>query len=159
MLFQFFAILGFGAIAFQDIKERMVYWFLFPMVALFLGFAFWQQSNPELFLVFSLTNLFFVSTILLISFLYTKYVTRKPYLNHSLGLGDLLFFYALAFGFPTLTFIVLFVSALIFSLVLHTVFGTSQEKSSVPLAGYMSLFLMVLFLLSHIHPHIQLYLF
>lgn len=159
MLFQVVALFGFGLIAFQDVKERMVYWVLFPMVGLFLGLAHWQKSTPKAFMMFSLVNVFFVTMLLLISWLYTKYIKGAKYLNQSLGLGDLLFFYAIAFGFPTMTFIVLFVSALVFSLALHIALGISKRQATVPLAGYMSLFLMVTVLLSNFSEQFQLYLF
>ena len=159
MLFQVFALFGFGLIAFQDVRERMVFWVLFPLVGLFLGLAHWYRSTPEVFMVFSLANLFFVTIILLVLWLYTKYIARKGYVNHSLGLGDILFFYALALGFPTLTFVVLFIAALIFSLALHLALGISKEQTTVPLAGYMSLFLMAAFLLSNFSDRYPLYLY
>ncbi|MEX0360914.1 MAG: hypothetical protein AB3N10_07985, partial [Allomuricauda sp.] len=52
-----------------------------------------------------------------------------------------LFFYAFALGFPTLTFIILFVSAIGFSLIAFTVFRIFRKTDSVPLAGLMALYL------------------
>ena len=159
MAFQIIALLGFGLIAFQDVRERMVYWVLFPLVGLFLGLAHWQRSTPEVFMMFSLANAFFVTMLLFISWLYTKYIKGSTYLNHSFGLGDLLFFYAIAFGFPTMTFMVLFVFALVFSLALHIALGIAKKQNSVPLAGYMSLFFMAMVLLSYVDEPYELYLY
>ena len=54
-------ILTFGAILYQDIKERQVYWFLFPIVALSVGLLFFYETLSELFLVSILINLVFLA--------------------------------------------------------------------------------------------------
>ncbi|MEO0570796.1 MAG: hypothetical protein AAF039_03755 [Bacteroidota bacterium] len=149
MLFQVAALFGFGLIAIQDLKERMVHWVLFPLVALFLGMLHWQQSTPDIFALVTLTNIFFVTFLIFTSWLYVRYIKKIKYVNHSLGLGDILFFYALAFGFPTSIFLVLFISALLFSLAIHLVLGLFKKQTTIPLAGYMSLFLIVILLLSN----------
>ena len=147
MVFQLFAILGFTIIAVQDIKKRMVQWMLFPLVGVFLALAHCQNSTPETFLIFSLSNVFLVSAILFILWLYTRFITGKRFLNSSFGLGDLLFFYAFALGFPTITFVVLLAFSLCFSLLAHVVLRFFSNKETVPLAGYMSLFLITIFML------------
>ena len=157
MVFQVLAFFGFGVIVFQDVTERMVYWVVFPMVGLFLGLAHWQHTTQEVFTIFTLVNIFFVTHLLFVSWLYTKYIKGMKYLGQSIGLGDLLFFYAIAFGFPTTTFILLFIAALLFSLILHTAIGVVKKQHTVPLAGYMSLFMMAAILLSHVNNAYPLY--
>jgi len=70
------------------------------------------------------------------------------FLNVSFGLGDLLFFYALAFGFPTVTFLVLFVLSILFSLFVFALLKTKKGTETVPLAGLMGLFLTGVLLVS-----------
>lgn len=90
-------------------------------------------------------NIFMVSSILGILFLYTKFIRGMEFLNVSFGLGDVLFFYAFAMGFPTITFLILFVCSIIFSLTITFFRGKEYNVNGVPLAGLMSLFLIVIF--------------
>lgn len=141
VLLKILALAVCGTIAYQDLKDRMVIWVAFPMMALILTSIHLASSGWELVLWFSATNLLLVSGILLLLFLYTEFVSKKKFLNTSLGLGDILFFYAFSLGFPTLTFVILFVGALLFSLFLFLLLKSVQNMETVPLAGFMSLFL------------------
>ncbi len=141
VLLKILAVAICGAIAYQDIKDRMVIWIAFPMMALVLTLIHAASSGWEQVFWFSITNLLLVSGVLLLLFLYTRFFSKKKFLNTSLGLGDILFFYAFSFGFPTLTFVILFVGSLLFSLFLFLSLKSVQHMETVPLAGYMSLFL------------------
>lgn len=79
--------------------------------------------------------------MILILYLYTKKIAKKKFLNYSFGLGDILFFYAIAIGFPTITFIVIYSFSIIFSLFTFLIFKKSSNFKTVPLAGLMSFFL------------------
>ena len=138
-------IIAFVLVFLQDYKERQVYWFLFPIIDVLGGILFYQNTLPELFLISIQMNLLFLIVLMLIIYLYAKFKLKTQFLN-TIGLGDLLLFLAISISFSSLSFIVLFISALIFSLVLHFVLNTSKKMVSVPLAGYMSLF----FLMSYI---------
>lgn len=140
LIFKMILLIILGVIVYEDITSRMVHWILFPLATFFLGYSFFEQSNPIFFLTTVGMNILLVSGIMLILFLYAKLIMKKPFLNTSFGLGDLLFFYAISVAFPTVTFIVLFVFALIFSLCLHLVRKRKDIEPSVPLAGYMALF-------------------
>jgi len=148
ILIKFLVILVCALIAFQDFKERAVSWVLFPIIGLLLAFLFLNVTSFEQYSLFVMTNVLLVSGILLILFLYTKHIARMKFLNVSFGLGDLLFFYAFALGFPTLTFIVLFVGAILFSLVFFLFSKKERKKGTIPLAGLMGFFLMVVVLAS-----------
>lgn len=126
-----------GLIFYQDIKERQVYWFLFPLVAICVGVLFFFKTLSELFIMAIALNILFVAILLLAVLLYTKIKLKS---NKAIGLGDVLFFLASAFAFSTISFIVIFIGSLIFSLVLHNALTKSQNSITVPLAGYMSLF-------------------
>lgn len=135
-------------IAFQDFKERMVSWILFPVVGLLLGFLYIWNTSFEQFYPFVFTNMLLISGIVLFLFLYTKYIARMEFLNVSFGLGDLLFFYAFALGFPTMTFLILFVGSILFSLAVFLITKGKQENETIPLAGLMGFFLIVVLIAS-----------
>mgnify|MGYP006910662882 CR=1 FL=1 len=137
-----------SAIAYQDLKEREVVWILFPVLALLLSALHIFNTQWHQFLLFSLTNILLVSGVLLLLFLYTKHLTRKKFINTSFGLGDLLLFYAFSLGFPTVTFVLLFVGAILFSLMVFVLFKTRYNPNTVPLAGLMGIFIITVFIVS-----------
>lgn len=134
-----------GLILFQDVKERKVYWLLFPLTAICFGLLHLHQVLHEVFLLTVIYNLVFVLLISLFTFGYIKLKLRKN-LTDSFGLGDFLFFLATAFSFATFSFISIFVLSLIFSLSLHLILKKITHDSTVPLAGYMSLFFILTYI-------------
>lgn len=136
----------------------MVNWILFPLVGFLLATAYLKQSVMIVFLLNALSNVILVTLIILILWTFTKFLTRKPFLNHSMGLGDVLFMYALALGFPTLTFIILLSCSIIFSLLLHVYIQKAKTNTTIPLAGFMSLFLIAILLWSVFSKQNHLYL-
>ncbi|MEO1010893.1 MAG: hypothetical protein AAFX53_06270 [Bacteroidota bacterium] len=131
-----------GIIAFQDFRERAVQWVWFPILGLVLSLIYIEHTSLEQYLVFATTNILLVSLIIGFLFLYTKYIAKARFLNVSFGLGDLLFFYAFALGFPSMTFVLLFTAALFFSFLAFLASRTLDHRETVPLAGLMGLFLL-----------------
>ncbi|GAB1856181.1 general secretion pathway protein [Flavobacteriaceae bacterium MHTCC 0001] len=140
-------ILGFVflIIFIQDYKDRKVTWALFPTVAICAAILFSTNSIVELFYISVIYNLLFVSILLGVIFIYAK-LKLKTHINTVIGIGDVLLFLGLCFTFSTVSFIFIFVCSLIFSLILHLSLTKKQNHSTVPLAGYMSLFFGVVFL-------------
>ena len=132
-------IVLFALIFIQDYKERQVYWFLFPLVALCSGFLFYTSTLPELFLVSIALNSSFIIILLLVVVLYAKLVLKLK-VSETFGLGDALLFMGLVFSFSTVSFLTIFVFALFFSLVIHVMLKKYSKLKTVPLAGYLSLF-------------------
>ncbi|WP_281232422.1 general secretion pathway protein [Flavobacterium gelatinilyticum] len=136
-------VIVFAIVLYQDFKSRLVYWFLYPIIGIL---AFWIQLKMVPFSI-ALTNigfnLLFVTLILGISFIYIK--LRKLQFSNTIGIGDVLFFVFIAASFSIVSFLVLFVFSLLFSLILHLILSNKKEQSSVPLAGYMSLFFGVVY--------------
>ena len=126
----------------------MVTWLLFPIVGVLLGVLYICNASFDQFYPFVFTNMLLISGIVLILFLYTRYVAKMQFLNVSFGLGDLLFFYAFALGFPTITFLILFVGSILFSLVVFLLSKGKQENETIPLAGLMGFFLIVVVCIS-----------
>jgi len=130
---------------FQDIKERQVYWFLFPVIAICTGILLYNNLLTEVFFMTLLINISFVLILLGVVYLYSKF-KLKTGLSQTFGLGDGLLFFALAFTFSSISFITLFVFGLIFSLAIHLVLKRKSKYKTVPLAGYISLFFVICYM-------------
>lgn len=130
-------------VLYQDFKSRLVYWFLYPVVGIL---AFGIQVDVLGLSVALLNfgfNLLFVALILGVSFIYVRF--RSLDFKNTIGIGDVLFFVFIASSFSIISFLVLFVFSLVFSLTLHLFLNHKKEESTVPLAGYMSLFFSVVY--------------
>jgi len=139
-------------ISFQDIKSREVYGFLFPLAGLCMTTLFY---NATLIPIYSLNigvNIGIILFILGIVYAYTTLKLKLNFWKEAFGLGDALFFIAFAIGFPIVSFLVLFVVALLFSLSLGVFFRLKTTIYTVPLAGYMSVFLSIVFVVSWLYP-------
>lgn len=139
-------IVIFGIILWQDCKERLVYWFLYPLVGI-LGFSIQLfYTDIYLALINSFINLCFILTVLLILWVYTKLIMKQDLVNKGIGIGDLLFFVFLSFCFSIISFFIFFVCSLLFSLLLYFMLKRKKpELESIPLAGLMSLFFAVVY--------------
>ena len=139
-------LIVFALVLYQDFKSRLVYWFLYPIIGI-LAFAIQLHNLP---LSIALTNLggnlIFVVLILAVSMIYARF--RKLNFKNTIGIGDILFFLFIAGTFSIVSFLILFVFSLLFSLILHLVLNNKKEQSTVPLAGYMSLFFGVVYAIS-----------
>lgn len=147
-MLQLFSLFSYGIIAYQDVRDREVTWIWFPLLGISLGLVHGLQVGFFVFAYAAITNLMLTSSILLMLWAVVRYILKKPFLNVSFGLGDLLFLYAMALGFPTMTYVYLLVASLIFSLVAFIPMKLFLKVSTVPMAGLMGLFLMAITLLS-----------
>ena len=137
--------LSFLSVFIQDIKERQVYWILFPITGLLCAILFYYNTLPELFYSSIILNFIFTFLLVYIIHLYAR-VKLKTTILKTIGLGDLFLFLALSLSFSTISFIIIFISSLIFSLVLHAATSKNKKIITVPLAGYMSLFFLITYL-------------
>ncbi len=150
-------IFVFLVVLYQDFKNRLVYWFLYPTIGI-LAFIIQLNNLPIEIALYNLGfNLLFVGIILSISLVYLRF--RNLNFKSTIGLGDVLFFVFITTTFSIVSFIVLFVFSLVFSLILHLVLNYKKEKSTVPLAGYMSLFFGGIYLVSFYYSSTFLYAF
>lgn len=133
-------ILIFLIIFFQDTKQRLVYWFLYPLVGIAALIIQANSNNYYISLTHSGINLAIITIMLSTGLLYAKFKMKKKFVNESMGIGDILLFGSLCFAFASVTFVILLIFSLIFSLLLHVYFVQKSEDKTVPLAGYMSLF-------------------
>ena len=132
-----------GIITYQDLKTRWVYAFLFPVLTIMLGVLHYFQVQPIHFAYAMGMNIGFVLLLLSVLYVYSQIKIKKPFFKEVFGLGDALYFIALAAAFPTITFIVLFVFSILFSALSWLFLNKNFKHETIPLAGYMSLFLML----------------
>ena len=158
LFLKFLLLLTLGYITYQDFKEQKVYTVLLIAAIVFIGFLHYKHSIFTQFLMTSFFNVLIIGSILLIIWLYAKFKLQQP-LQNIFGLGDLLFFLAIAVGFPTIPFIVLFSFSLFFSLILFLMIKRKFQWNVVPLAGLQALFFSLIFLLNWIFNRINLYQF
>ncbi len=94
-----------------------------------------------------LFNLIFLMVNFLSLKVYTKIVKKKTeeglYFG-GLGLGDVLFFVAISPLFNLMNYMLFFVSGILFSMLLHLVNKLISQNKYVPLAGYLSLYLIII---------------
>jgi hypothetical protein len=132
----------------QDIKDRLVYWFLYPLVG---GVAFSLKVINTGFmetLITTAVNLGVILLLLFVAYLYAVLIMKWGFINESIGMGDILLFVFLPFTFTSITFVVLLVFSLFFYLVLHMVLSRNKIDKTVPLAGYISLFFAMVYIAS-----------
>jgi hypothetical protein len=137
---KFLLLSVFFLILYQDCKDRKVFWFLYPIIGILVFLLHINFVPIYSALINTSINLLFVTTLLLVCYLYAAVKLKKPLLKEVFGLGDVLFFIFISFSFSIVSFFVLFVFSLVLSLLLHFVLKHKQIEKTVPLAGYMSLF-------------------
>ncbi len=151
-------IVNLGYIICQDLRSREVYWFLLPSLALLLGVLHYFNAYNIHFLTSTMINVGVVIIILALLYIYTFLLIKKPFFKEVFGIADALYFLALAVAFPTATFIIIFVFSLIFSLLTWLILKQKSSYNSIPLAGYMSVFLLLIFIANWCTNTINLYL-
>jgi len=135
-----------------------VYWFLLPSIILLLGIEHFYKALNINFITAILLNSGIIFSVLLLLYLYTILVIKKPFLKEVFGLADALFFLALAVAFPTATFLIIFVFSLFFSILTWLILKSRTTYNTVPLAGYMSIFLIFVLVGNWVSPSLNLYL-
>ena len=124
----------------QDIKERSVYWFLFPvLMLLFLGLRLVQGGAITELRQSTFINIgFLVFQFIIVSAYFS--VKNKGWINLTTGLlgwGDVLFLLTLCFYLSVLNFLFFYITSLVLVLMIWLVWqflvkGTGKQ---VPLAG------------------------
>lgn len=145
------------AIFFQDLRERKVYWFLFPVIAVSFGALHLFEVGIYQWAVHVLINLFFVALIIGLIAAYANLALKKPLLE-TFGPGDVLMLLALCFSFASGTFLILLSFSLLFSLALYILVQKGGAFDTVPLAGNMSVFYSIVLMASWTGAYDNLYL-
>lgn len=141
------AVLLLAIIFYQDVKSRSVHLVLFIslfMVGLFQQFLyvfnFYALLKIVLFLGVNIAGLF----------IYYSIKNKKIFnpIDNGIGLGDVVFFLAIAPFFEFRNYMLFFISGLIISIVLYGFSVLYKKKQqTIPLAGYLSFYLGIAFIL------------
>ncbi len=129
----------------QDVKHREID-MLYPILMAISGFYLNFQNNYLIELVYiTLLNLCFLGLYVVLGLLVVKHVLKLK-AKQAIGSGDILLFAAAAFCFPTVSFIVLFVFSMLFSLGLFFLTRHKSQHKTIPLAGFMCAFFGIAYL-------------
>lgn len=137
-----FAIATLG-ITYQDFKARAIH-VLFLVLLLCLGLFDAMIAGRSL--KQALYSLGFTTVVMGGMCLYVWFKTKRftnPLIAH-IGLGDVLFFVAVIPFFSLYSYMVFFISGLILSLALMLVLSKFIKANSIPLAGILSGYLLIL---------------
>lgn len=153
----FFYTLTLLIIFFQDLRARKVSLILFMIIAIIGNITYVNKSTSSNILFYNISlNIGFIAIIVLILYLYSIFFLKKN-MRDSIGLGDILFFLTLAISYPTVTFLTLFSSSLIFSLILFLFLKPYLKNKTVPLAGLQALFLGIILIINKSFSIVNLY--
>ena len=138
-------------IAYQDIKQRKVLLLvLLGLISLVTFKAILLAAYLEVALLECFINLVIISLMVLLLWIYFK-LLRKKQLTDVLGLGDILMFVVFAIAFSAVTFIIHLTLSFVFSLMFHLILKKHYKKeNTVPLAGFMSIYLIGLLLVESV---------
>ncbi|TVZ52272.1 type IV leader peptidase family protein [Dokdonia sp. Hel_I_53] len=158
------------AIFYQDIRDRAVYWFLFLTLAIQITYLHYQEVGFQNLIINTSFNLIFTGFILFFLLLFIYFKTGKFSYKDAIGLGDILMFIAISCTFATYSFAVLFVFGLIASLICHLIITRvarvtlSRKRNSkhiatmVPLAGYLAIYYLLVYIVYWLGYNANLYL-
>lgn len=161
-LFIVVALIGLlSVVVYQDFKSKEISWLLIPL--LFVGFltkAFLTIEFTELLTYFGI-NLTLVTINLLgvtmIISLKEKKLTNI--LNSHLGLGDVLFFLVITVVFSPINFVAFYLGSILTITLIYgaVILANKNKKTLVPLAGAMSLLLIIAMMVEQIIPLFNFY--
>ncbi|HYE53569.1 MAG TPA: hypothetical protein VD996_01955 [Chitinophagaceae bacterium] len=143
----------------QDVKDRAVTWFYFPVLAIMGIAAGLADSTPAPAL---LTNTLVNMGFLMLQFaLLTAYYSIRTgswqlIIGKKLGWGDVLFLAAASCYFSPMNFLLFYCFSLFFTLTIHLTLRLTVWKNTpatVPLAGLQSLFLVIFLVACKVLDH------
>lgn len=134
-------------ITYQDLKYRVLdlkYAFFLLLLSI------WYNSvHPILDYksILQITVFILVNIFCLIGYFSLKHRKFINPINSKIGLGDIVFFLVIGPLFYIKTYILFFITGLLFSLLLYGVIIRFREKQkTIPLAGYLSIYLIIILL-------------
>lgn len=145
----------------QDMKERAINWILIPLLFSAFTFKGLASLHSQQLLYFSLFNISFTILQLLLLTIYFSIKEGKliNIINTQLGVGDILFFFALSTAFSPINFILFHVTSLLFTLIIFLLvfLFNSNIDQNIPLAGGVAFSLIILHVSLKLFPKIDLY--
>ncbi len=145
IIYFFLTILLLGVFV-QDWKFRAIHWGFIPAISICLLALNIQEHSFGEILVFNIIgNQLFITLQLAVGWAYFK-IKKKTnlFIDEIIGKGDIYFIYATGLGFLFPEFLLYYTTALLFSLITHLSVQKFIINKSIPLAGYMGIW-MILF--------------
>jgi len=125
---------------YQDVKDRTIHLVWFGLILITTLSINYLSGNNW---IDSLFSMLFLIVNISVLFLYISFKNKKRIniFDKYLGLGDVLFFVTIIPMFSLRNFVLYFILGMIVSMILHLFFNRFQKHLTIPLAGYLSLFL------------------
>jgi len=134
-------------VCYEDFKYQAVTAWYFLVIASIGGYLFLDTTPVVVvYLCQIFVNVALVGMVLMVLYTYSWYKIKRPFFSEVFGIGDVLFFIFLAVSFPVISFLVIFSLATFFSLILSKVLPRLRKQKTVPLAGLMAVFVLVVYL-------------
>lgn len=131
---------------FQDWKLRRIHLILPILIFLLSFFLVPLTAVIQLKCITYNITFFLITFSILIAYMSFKNKQFSNPFTHYFGLGDLLFYMAIAPLFLLKNYILFFILSMIFAILLQTFLQKRMLHNSVPLAGFASLFLLLVIL-------------
>lgn len=156
---QLIIIITLLVIVYGDFKERLVWNISFVVFGIVGSLLFYLHTNATYFLISIVYDTLIVVFIIGVSYLMAKYVLKKKSLSEVLGLGDILFFFGFALSFPIVSFLNFFLFSILFTYALYILLKKIRviKVNTIPLAGSMALFLVVVYVIDIIGVYKNVY--
>jgi hypothetical protein len=132
-------------LVYQDFKDRLVDWYIFPILFM-SGITYDFQFSHQFNVIPLLIGIQFLGIQLLsiTAYFSLKHKRLTGIIDTQIGLGDILCWFSLLPYFSVVNFIVFYISSLLLSILIYTLFLT---KETIPLAGIQSLFFLIIFMI------------
>ena len=133
-------------VIFQDLKQRAIHVSL-PVIICGLAIAKFKLAAYPLQEL--LTTSIFLGIIIFGLFIYVSVKSKKIVnsIDSSIGLGDIVFFVAIIPLFFSTSYVLFFITGMLISIFGH-IFFNKRKDLHVPLAGYLSMYLIALLVLN-----------
>lgn len=143
-------------VVYQDFKNKEINWWLIPLLFIVFGVKGLLQLNMADILTYFSINLIIV-TINLIGITAIISLKEKRIVNifdTYLGWGDVLFFLVLTVVFSPINFVLFFLGSILLISIIYGVIIliNKQTNTLIPLAGGMSVFLILTLVTEHLLP-------
>jgi len=141
------------AIAYQDIRDRLINVLLLIGLFVFNYIYCSVQTNWYNATIQAIENTILISLIFGLTLFYFKKIRQIEHpLSSHLGLGDILFFWAITPLFTPIEYIVLFLIMTFVSTLLGIYFVLTSKANTIPLAGISALIFLFYLLVSLFLP-------
>jgi Flp pilus assembly protein protease CpaA len=150
-----------GVVVFQDFKSRAISWFLIPLLFVgFIAYGLLMIQPVELLTYFGINFMLVAVNLLCVTlFISLKEKRFTNILKDYLGLGDVLFFLVLTVVFSPFNFIFFYLGSILLTALIYggIILINKEKKLLIPLAGVMSLILIVAIAAEQIIPSFKFY--